>query len=121
MIGIIRRGHRNDLRAADDPSIAFLDENWGRPGTKRSPAISIIEGEYRYVEGKDHAGKPSSILLSTHDRQIRDLSEAQPGLTARLRAMANRQLEETAAFELEIYKLDEMQLDQLRALGCQLP
>lgn len=105
----------------NDYSIAFLDEAWGRVGTPRKPAISVIDGEHRYVSGSGLAGRPFELLLSTEDHQRRDRLAEQPELAERLRAVAKRQLKAEAAFEAETIELDEMQLDQLRALGYDLP
>ncbi len=102
-------------------SIAFLDENWGKPRSKRRAAISVLDGEYRYVAGTNVAGRDFEVLLSSEDGEHANQIEAQPEIGERLRAEAERYLESTAAFDAEIIELDGMQLDQLRALGYQLP
>jgi hypothetical protein len=61
------------------------------------------------------------VLLSTDDKVSGDLKLEQPEVAERLRAAAKEQLEKTALFEAGTYELDEMQLDQLRALGYKLP
>ena len=32
----------------DDVIMAYLDENWGRPGTESTNAVTVLEGPYRY-------------------------------------------------------------------------
>lgn len=110
---------RADL--AEEVSVAFLDENWGRPGTPRRPAISVLEGPYRYVRGSGSAGRTKEVLLSTEDGQARNRIGDLPDVAARLREEADRQLEMRAEFDSTDVELDEMQLNQLRALGYELP
>jgi arylsulfatase A-like enzyme len=104
-----------------DLAVAFLDENWGKPGTGLKAAISVLEGPYRYVAGTDFSGFDFEVLLSTDETVAGDLMLEQPEVAERLRAAAQEQLEKTALFEAGTYELDEMQLDQLRALGYKLP
>ena len=66
------------------------------------------------------AGRDFEVLLSTEDGERADRIEAQPEIAERLRAEAQRHLESIPAFDADIIELDEMQLDQLRALGYQL-
>jgi arylsulfatase A-like enzyme len=124
------RSRRNEILAAargelspsseGEYSFSFLDENWGKPETKRRAAVSVVDGEYRYVAGSDVAGRDFEVLLSTEDGEQSDRIEAQPEIGERLRAEAERYLESMAAFDADVIDLDEMQLDQLRALGYQL-
>ncbi|MAG33965.1 MAG: hypothetical protein CL908_24050 [Deltaproteobacteria bacterium] len=106
---------------AGDYSFAFLDENWGRPGSGRKAAVAVLEGKYRYVAGTDNGGRAFEMLLSTDDDEMEDQSDREPEIAERLRSEAQRHLESVPAFETETYDLDEIQLDQLRALGYELP
>lgn len=112
---------KSGSRAEDHFTVAFLDENWGHPGTERKPAISVLDGPYRYVAGRDHAGRPFEVLLSVEDEQAVDRRADYPEVAERLRGQADLELKKTAVFETETFEIDEMQLDQLRALGYQLP
>jgi len=109
------------IESEDDYSIAFLDENWGQPGTAQKPSISVVHGPYRYVSGTDSAGRKSEVLLSTEDGQLENHIEEHPEIAEALRAQAQSHLEMSPAFESDTIELDEMQLDQLRALGYKLP
>lgn len=106
---------------AEDFSVAFLDENWGRPGSDSIPAVSILEGPFRYVSGSDHSGKDFEVLLSVEDGQVANVSAAHPDVMERLRARAKVEIEGKPLHETETFELDELQLDQLRALGYELP
>lgn len=105
----------------DDLAVAFLDENWGRPGSERKPAISVLDGDYRYVAGTDHAGKAFEVLLSTEDGQVADQKLAHPEILERLREQAAVELEKVELYETQTFEIDELQLDQLRALGYDIP
>ncbi len=106
---------------ADDVSMAFLDENWGKPGTPRRPAISVLDGPYRYLRGSGASGQALEVLLSTEDGQQLNRIDEYPEVAARLREEADRQLEIKPEFEAADVELDSMQLNQLRALGYELP
>ncbi len=107
--------------ADKDIAVAFLDENWGHPNTPREPAISVLEGAYRFVTGRDHSGRRFESLLSLDDDQQVNRIEEHPEIAERLRAKATGELELDPLYEADTYELDEMQLDQLRALGYELP
>ena len=104
-----------------DVSVAFLDETWGRPGTDPKPAISVIEGEYRFLRGTNDSGTLTEVLLKTDDDQTADRIEEFPEIASRLRDEADRQLAIEPEYSSDNIELDEMQLDQLRALGYELP
>jgi arylsulfatase A-like enzyme len=110
-----------DEDAQAELSVAFLDENWGVPEGERLPAISLVNDEFRYVRGSDWNGRPIETLLSVREGQRDNVIEAHPDEAEALRKKADEILEQEAAFPSEVLELDEMQLDQLRALGYQLP
>ena len=114
-------GISDEGQTESDTVVAYLDQNWGKNVTEVLPAISIVEGEYRFVSGRDINGKPYEALLSQEDGQRADQSEKHPEITERLRKIAESQIEIDPAFEVEAIEMDEMHLDQLRALGYELP
>ena len=64
---------------------------------------------------------PHLAVFSQEDDQVANRIDAHPDITARLRTIAQDHLDTNADFEVKAIKLDEMQLDQLRALGYELP
>jgi arylsulfatase A-like enzyme len=104
-----------------ETAMAFLDENWGTPGGERLAAISVIDGDFRFVSGSALNGNPYEILLSKADGQKTNQLEQHPEVADTLRKKAKEILAQTSAFESKEIQLDQMQLDQLRALGYQLP
>jgi arylsulfatase A-like enzyme len=107
--------------AREESTIAYLDENWGTPGGKRMPAVSIVEGDHRYVAGTGLNGQKFEVLLSREDGMRTNQLAAKPEIVEQMRAKAVEVLGETSAYQTETIELDQMQLDQLRALGYQLP
>ena len=104
-----------------DVIMAYLDENWGRPGTEAANAVTVLDGPYRYVAGTNGDGKPFEALLSTEDGQQLNLASAESEVLERMRTIANGETEKAPVYEQQFYELDELQLDQLRALGYEIP
>ena len=102
-------------------AVAYLDENWGLPGSDRKPAISVIAEGFRLVSGTDPAGRKFEVLLSLAEGGRENVIEQHPEVAERLRELVKQELETTQAFDADTIELDEMQLDQLRALGYELP
>jgi arylsulfatase A-like enzyme len=104
-----------------DAVFSYLDENWGKNVHDVRPSISVVRGPYRFVSGSDVSGKPFEALFLQEDGQKANQIAAYPEVAARLRALAADHIEANAAFGIEAVEMDEMQLNQLRALGYQLP
>lgn len=110
----------SDSAAAERMSVAYLDESWGSID-QGEIAVSVVDGPYRYVTGSNTGGRRFETLLSIEDDQRADRLAAEPEVAARLRAEAEKQIAEKSRFRSDVIELDEMQLDQLRALGYELP
>lgn len=114
-------GHVDETVEESIPTIAYLDENWGQTHADVRPAVSVLEGEYRFVSGRNIAGNPHEDLLLRADGQKENQIEEYPEIAIRLREIAKQYLETKPVHEIEAVDLDQMQLDQLRALGYELP
>lgn len=115
------RGSEIPSESLDETSVAYLDENWGSPNSEPHPAVSVVEGKFRYVKGTRWSGKSFEVLLSTDDQQRTNVLAANPEVADSLRAKADAVLDQKSLFDGKQVELDRMQLDQLRALGYQLP
>lgn len=116
------RGEEEPVPAeGEGDSVVFLDENWGTPGGERMPAVSVIEGSFRYVTGSGLNGRKFEVLLSTDDGQKADVMAENPEVAERLREKAKAVMAQEPVYQSKVIELDRMQLDQLRALGYQLP
>jgi choline-sulfatase len=104
-------------QAEAQPIVSYLDQNWGQNIATVEPNISIVEGDHRYVIGNRADGSHFEELYSIKDGQRADQSDKEPELAAKLRAVAELQLKSQPAHGPGSVKMDQMQLDQLRALG----
>lgn len=121
ILAIARGEEAAEAEDSEHASVAYLDENWGLPKSERLPAVSVVEGKFRYVTGTRWSGKPFEVLLSSEDQQRTNVLAANPEVAEALRGKAKALLEQKPLFEGKQVELDRMQLDQLRALGYQLP
>ncbi|MFP6655009.1 MAG: sulfatase [Myxococcota bacterium] len=110
-----------DFDSDPDPLFSYLDENWGQNTPKVKSAISVIQGPYRFVAGRNASGKAFEALFLLEDEQKKNQIMIYPEIAERLRTLAAEHVESSAAFEIGSVEMDEMQLNQLRALGYQLP
>ncbi len=100
---------------------AFLDENWGKPDPEQKSAVTVVEGPYRFVSGTGITGQYFESLLSFEDGENEDLLEAKPEIAEALREAVKAHAASESRYSAPDLELDEMQLDQLRALGYELP
>jgi arylsulfatase A-like enzyme len=115
-------------RGGDEPpeegaSFAHLDEDWGRSASKSNQAVSVTKGPYRFVSGTDFSGEAFEILLDRRDGEQADHLADESDVAALLRTEAAQHLESTVKWSTETPRLeiDEIQLNQLRALGYRIP
>ena len=115
---------RGEPAPEPDPSgIAHLDQNWGQRNRKPAPNVAVRDGALRYVRvpGSPH---PSEQLFDSESdpTELKDIAGEQPDHIVRLRAVADRYLATPppwgAAPRREI---EELELNQLRALGYAVP
>ena len=112
----------------DTVAIAHLDRGWGRAENPSRPAVSVSLGDYRFVLqiGTEDPRDPTleSLFDASQDPLERvDVRAANPEVAADLRALADEYLESPpppwgAPVTVEI---DEMEANQLRALGYAIP
>lgn len=107
-------------------ALAHLDRNWGKRGAAVSPTVAVVEGKLRYVYTPSLDGKTAREQLfdaASDPKELVDLAGDRPEDTARLGALARGYLQDSrpAWSEAESLEIDEIQLNQLRALGYQVP
>ncbi len=109
----------------DTIAIAHLDQTWGQRVQTLSPNVAVSEGGFRYLLfGAADGGAREELYDAGHDaRELEDRTEDEPEVAARLREQAKQYLAleppwKGPAPQLE---LDELQLNQLRALGYAVP
>jgi arylsulfatase A-like enzyme len=106
-------------------AFAQIDQTWGqREGQQPAPMVAVTEGSHRLIFP---ARNPEKLMLFDRDsdvREQRNIAEEETETAARLREQAEAYLasppppwgDETPSVEL-----DDMDLNQLRALGYVLP
>jgi len=108
-------------------AIAHLDQHWGQRNKSPAPTVAITKDAFRYVMHpalQDAKGIRNQLFdASTDQRELRNVIEAQPKLAQQLRDEADRYLaaEPPWGSDTETLEMDEMQLNQLRALGYKIP
>jgi len=111
--------------AEETTSIAHLDTTWGQRVRTTSPMVAIREGRFRYIQLRDPHGKTREELFDSDldVRELKDRLAEEPAEAERLRAQAESYLASrpTWAGETKPLELNELQLNQLRALGYAVP
>lgn len=123
---ILAAARGEQLEDNGEIGIAHLDQNWGKRDVPEAPVVAVLEDNFRYVVQWDGARKQAfeQLFDALEDPgELVNISDAQPEVADRLRKVASQYLYrkppwKEAAPDLE---MDEMQLNQLRALGYKLP
>ena len=104
---------------------AHLDQNWGQRETKEAPTVAVSDGEMRYVMFRRPDGKIREQLYDSGGDGLEgeNIAAQRPEDLARMRSIAEEYLDREPVFEETTpdLELDEMQLNQLRALGYAVP
>jgi arylsulfatase A-like enzyme len=108
------------------PAFAELDRTWGQRMREPLPTVAVTQGNFRYVMTSLAEGQEREELFDAagDPLELRDLLEERPEVAERLRALARSHLESPPApwgAEVPTLEIDELQLNQLRALGYALP
>jgi arylsulfatase A-like enzyme len=111
--------------AADDgsPAIAHIERFWGQRAAPSAPVIAVAQAGLRYVAIRDRAGRAQEELFDARSdpRELRDVLPERPEEAARLRALAQEYLASQPSWAPPALEIDEIELNQLRALGYVAP
>jgi arylsulfatase A-like enzyme len=101
-------------------AIAHLDQTWGRETRKPAPMVSFTEGRWSLIY-RERAPKSSELYDKLRDpREQQNLAGDQPEVTEDLAGKAKAYLESRPppwGDDAPTVEIDEMQLNQLRAIG----
>jgi arylsulfatase A-like enzyme len=102
---------------------SFLDRTWGQSTGVPSPQVAVARGEHRLVSSKIPEGRLELFDRRGDRFETRDRKDEEPELTAELASAADALLAAKPAWSEAVpsVELDEMELNQLRALGYSLP
>ncbi len=109
-------------------AIAHLDQHWGQRQKTPAPTVAITKNNFRYVMHPEDlpaaTHKLDQLFDSTIDAgELNNVIEAEPEVAKLLKEEVDRYLstEPPWGSDLETLEIDEIQLNQLRALGYKLP
>ena len=109
----------------DEVGIAHLDQRWGQQSEEKLPTVAVAEGSLRYVRTTPlEGGEPIEELFDAarDAAELEDLSEEEIEDLARLRALADAYLDSEPEWgAAPTRELNELELNQLRALGYAVP
>jgi arylsulfatase A-like enzyme len=106
---------------------AHLDTTWGQRGRDPAPTIAVTKGRHRLVAVPARGEIPASEELfdGTVDAgELRNVASEQPEVADELREAIRAYLASSAApwgEAADALEMDEIQLNQLRALGYEIP
>ncbi len=115
---------RGEPAPAPDPAgIAHLDQNWGQRNRPPAPNVAVRDGTLRYVRVPSADAPVERLFDAGRDpRELDDRAREQPDDVARLRAIADGYLAAPPRWGAAPRReLDELELNQLRALGYAVP
>jgi arylsulfatase A-like enzyme len=115
---------RNESLDDDGTSFAHLDQNWGRRGANIADNVAVLKDGYRYMQEKKPDGSLKEELFNSREdaAELTDLINDDAETTERLRGLAEGYLERTPPWDIpDMLEIDEIQLNQLRALGYSIP
>jgi arylsulfatase A-like enzyme len=112
----------------DDDLVAYahLDQNWGRANQPQNTTLAVVDDDLRYVSYRDAEGEVQQELLydaGSDPLELTNVAASAPEDLEWMRGLAAAYLARSKVpFEPnERLELDELQLNQLRALGYQVP
>jgi arylsulfatase A-like enzyme len=110
----------------DDTAIAHLDQTWGQRVKTRSPNVSMSHSGLHYVQFRNAKG--AAVREELYDPkkdpgQLENQLDAQPEAAASFREKVDTYLAGGPPWkgDKRTLEMDEMQLNQLRALGYAVP
>jgi arylsulfatase A-like enzyme len=117
---------RGEPGPPEDAAIAHLDQTWGQRVTTRAPNVSVSRNGLHYVQFRNAKGESAREELFDAKRDpklMENRLDAEPDATAKFRAEVDAYLASAPPWKGEVkpLEMDEMQLNQLRALGYAVP
>jgi arylsulfatase A-like enzyme len=105
---------------ASRPIFSQLDRRWGAPKENPDPLVAVTDGDFRFFLLTKNPAAATLYDRTTDPGEHKDVAKERGDDVARLRKLADGYLEQTQSpwgKAPESVELDEMRLNQLRALG----
>jgi len=113
-----------DLPEDEHHAFAQLDQTWGQAEKPPAPMVAVVSKDYRYVHTTASGGREELFDRSRDEIEVENVLAEQDEMAERLRAAVHDYLESPLppwGDASESVELDEMELNQLRALGYSIP
>lgn len=109
--------------ASEQVGFAHLDQVWGRRKAQPQPTVSVVADGFRYVMAEHPNGTREELFHSDVDPlELEDVASEHPETLERLRGLAKTYLAAKPDWqEAQDLEINEVQLNQLRALGYKVP
>ncbi|MGI9591758.1 MAG: hypothetical protein ACR2P8_10355, partial [Myxococcota bacterium] len=122
---ILAAVRRQPMPERETLAISHLDQTWGQRVDTTAPNLALTDGRFRYMQFRSANGDTREELFDAqHDgRELENRLEAEPEVAQQMRDAAESYLASPGVWagEVEDLELDEMELNQLRALGYAIP
>jgi len=108
----------------NDRVFAQIDQTWGQVRRSPDPLLAVSEGPYRLMHYATAPERDELYDRTQDPKEQRNLAASLPEVRDRLQALAETHLSETTApwgSSAPRVELDDMELNQLRALGYAIP
>ena len=117
---------RNETIDDGGPGFAHLVRGWGRADEPDMPAVAVVDRDFRFVVERERGKVMREELFDrSQDRlEQRDVRVQHPEVASRLRELVTRYFESEPApwgVDTPRVEIDQMELNQLRALGYAVP
>jgi arylsulfatase len=119
--GSIGSGSAQAGEDEDESAIfALLDQTWGRDREDPAPLVAVNHGRYRLFYSSVHPGRAELYDKLADPKEQHNLRNSHPEVVEKLSAIAEEHLGSPPApwgDDAPAIEMNDMQLDQLRALG----
>jgi arylsulfatase A-like enzyme len=113
---------RQEQIDSGEATFAQLDLTWGRAQQAPRPLVTVTQTGHRLMYRQDQPEKAKLYRIATDPLEQQDIASEAPELAARLRSRAEQHLASPPApwGEASEVEIDELMLNQLRALGYKI-
>ena len=121
---VLAAARDEEIDDPEPPGFAHLDQTWGRRAQEKTmPTVAVVADGFRYVMTELPGGIFEELFHSDAEpSELTNVAAEHPEQVEQLRALAQSYLEEKPSWEeVPDLQIDEVQLNQLRALGYQVP
>ncbi len=121
---IERAAEKGADASTESTAIAHLDSNWSRDPSEGKPIVALDSGRFRLIWDARVPSRPQLFDKTVDPRELRDVSAREPDRVTALVENVEAYLERQDAPWGEaapLIEIDDMQLQQLRAIGYGVP